>query len=389
MRRAVWLLGVCQCVFWGVLYYAFSVLLVPIEIELHLSRSWVAGAFSLGLLTMALVAPGVGRALDRGQGPLLTRLGALSAVAGLLLASQATTAIALYAAWLLLGMAMAVLLYEPAFALVIRAVTEHGHRLRALAAVTVMGGLASTIFLPLIAAVVDRWGWRTAELGCAVAVLLATWAMERFVLPALPAAGNEVKLSSLVRGGRRTARFASLAVVFVSGTLASMAMTTLLIPLLLTRGASTTAAATVLAMLGVMQLPGRIWLLREGKQPSLPALASMPLLLQACGLIAIAIAPALWIAVIGVAIFGLGAGLQTLARPWLVQQIYGVSDAGHWNGRLARVQGLARAAGPIATAGIAAWSGTGTVLLGLDVVLFAVVPLARRSARTGDHCRYS
>src|SRR5688572_26690919 len=54
LRRAVRLLGLCQCVLWGVLYYSFSVLLVPMEHGLALSRTAVASAFSLGLLAMAI-----------------------------------------------------------------------------------------------------------------------------------------------------------------------------------------------------------------------------------------------------------------------------------------------------------------------------------------------
>jgi hypothetical protein len=32
--RAVWAIGIGQCVGWGVLYYAFGVLLVPVEQDL-------------------------------------------------------------------------------------------------------------------------------------------------------------------------------------------------------------------------------------------------------------------------------------------------------------------------------------------------------------------
>lgn len=45
----------------GMLYYGFSVLLLPMVSELHSSRAVVAGAFSLGLLVMALAAPQIGR----------------------------------------------------------------------------------------------------------------------------------------------------------------------------------------------------------------------------------------------------------------------------------------------------------------------------------------
>jgi MFS family permease len=200
LRRAVWLLGLCQCVLWGVLYYSFSVLLVPMERDLGLSRTAVAGAFSAGLSAMAMLAPVIGRGLDAGHAARVTRLGIALAVSGLILVAAAHGPVALYLGWLGIGAAMAMLLYEPAFALVIRAVADDGHRLRALAAVTVLGGLASTIFLPLLATVIDRWGWRNAVLACAGVTLLAAGVLETRVIPALPAAGPVLRPPTKSRG---------------------------------------------------------------------------------------------------------------------------------------------------------------------------------------------
>ena len=72
----------------------------------------------------------------------------------------------------------------------------------------------------------------------------------------------------------------------------------------------------------------------------------LPIVLQAAGLCVVIGSRAPWIMALGVAVFGLGAGLQTLARPWWVQKLYGVADAGRWNGEVARMQGFARAAAP-------------------------------------------
>ncbi|WP_266168831.1 MFS transporter [Dyella subtropica] len=378
MRRAVWLLGLGQCVLWGVLYYSFAVFLVPIEHALGLSQTLVAGAFSLGLLAMASSAPLIGRWLDRGHARSLILGGVGLAVFGLLVVSQAHGIAMLYTGWLLLGLAMAALLYESAFALIIRTVIDPVHRLKALAAVTVMGGLASTIFLPTVALAVEHVGWRSTAQGCAVAVLLAGWVMERHVFPCL--ARTTAMGAPRQRGinTRWPAHFALLVTTNGLATLASMALTTLLIPLLQARGATPALAATVLAALGVAQLPGRIWLLHGGLRLQGRAFVLAPLSLQAIGLLSVALAPSFWVVSIGVAIFGLGWGLQTLVRPWLVQALYGVSDAGRWNGELARIQGYARATGPIAVAATAGWSSTPMVLAGMGGLLILTLPLARR-----------
>ncbi|WP_176693076.1 MFS transporter [Arenimonas terrae] len=376
LRRAVWWLGACQCVFWGVLYYGFSVVLVPIDRALVASQATVAGAFSCGLLLMALVAPRIGRWLDQGRGPVVVRVGAALAVSGLVALSQVGSVAGLYAAWCVLGLAMAALLYESAFALVIRAVDDTGNRLRALAAVTVMGGLASTLFLPLLALVVERLGWRQTQLVAAGFVLLAAVAMERRVFPALPSQAGRPTPAVPVRRSRREARFLALVACFSTASIAAMAVTTLLIPLLVQRGVSAPLAATVLAMLGIAQLPGRLWMLRGGAQPSPGHFAALPLGLQALGLAGMACAPGIGVAAASVAVFGLGAGLHTLARPWLVQRLYGVQAAGYWNGQVARVQGFARALGPVLAVALAAVSSAPIVLGALCVTMFALAVLA-------------
>jgi predicted MFS family arabinose efflux permease len=376
-RRAVWWLGACQCVLWGVLYYGFPVLLVPMERALGLPRTAVAGAFSAALLVMALVAPAIGRRFDAGQAARLIRLGFGLALAGLAMLAFARNAAMLYAAWVAIGLAMGMLLYESAFALVIRAVRDESDRLRALAAVTVIGGLASTLFLPLLSVLVERWDWRVAVLTCMAAMLGAAWLFETRVLPTLAGAST----SGSPRRATRSPwppRLPALMVLFASGTLAGMALTTLLIPLLLARGVPPPTAALVLAALGIAQLPGRLWLLRGGRSKSPRALRALPVALQAAGLAGVAIAPIPALAAVGVGVFGVGAGLQTLARPWLIQHLYGPDAAGHWNGEVARVQGFARALGPVAAAGAASLVGTHVVLAAAGILMITVLPIALR-----------
>ncbi|MDR0184242.1 MFS transporter [Lysobacter arvi] len=378
MRRAVWLLGLCQCILWGVLYYSFSVLLVPMETALALPRTAVAGAFSVGLLAMAVLAPAVGRWLDLGHAANVTRLGMGLAVLGLGIVATANGAPALYLGWLCMGIAMACVLYEPAFALVIRAVDDDMHRVRALAAVTVMGGLASTIFLPIISVLVEQLGWRAAALVCVGAIVFAALIMEVWVVPSLPASGMSRSKFRSPRSGEWPRHMRPLVAIFASGTLASMALTTLLIPLLLQRGVAPSAAALVLAAFGIAQLPGRVWLLRgRGGMPT-HVLKSWPIVFQVAGLIVVIVSASPWAMGAGVAVFGLGSGLHTLSRPWLIQRLYGVADVGRWNGEVARAQGLARAAGPLLMAGAAAMSSAPTVLIGIAGVLAITLPLAIR-----------
>src|ERR687898_1968114 len=120
-RRAIWLIGCGQLVNWGVLYYAFGVLLLPVEESLGAPRWLVAGAFSFGLLISAMAAPAVGRLADRGQGPVVMQAGGCMA-AGLLIAwALVPTLWMTYVVGEGLGLCMSAILYEPVFAIVGRA----------------------------------------------------------------------------------------------------------------------------------------------------------------------------------------------------------------------------------------------------------------------------
>ena len=168
--RAIWAIGCGQLVNWGVLFFAFSVLLVPLQEAFDAPRWLVAGAFSLGLLVSAIAAPAVGRLADRGQGPAVMQAGGLLAAGLLIVWALVPTIWMTYLVWAALGLCMASILYEPVFAIVGRAFADPEGRLRAIATVTVMGGLASTAFLPGTSALVTRFGWRGAVVALAIII---------------------------------------------------------------------------------------------------------------------------------------------------------------------------------------------------------------------------
>jgi MFS family permease len=77
--------------------------------------------------------------------------------------SLATTLAAVYAAWVCLGLAIAATLYVPVFAVVTRRFpTDYRRRTITL---TFLGGLASTVFIPLMAWLLNALGWRGPSAG--------------------------------------------------------------------------------------------------------------------------------------------------------------------------------------------------------------------------------
>ncbi len=177
-------LAVTETASWGVLYYAFAVFLVPMQEELGWSQTALTGAYSLGLLVSGLAAPLVGRWLDwHGPRGLMT-IGSIVGAALLLVWASVEDLLVFYLVWVGLGLAMAATLYEPAFA-VLAKWFERG-RARALLLVTLAGGLASTIFLPLSAWLVEAQGWRGALFALAGILALLTILPHALVLRRRP-----------------------------------------------------------------------------------------------------------------------------------------------------------------------------------------------------------
>lgn len=178
-------LAVTEVTSWGVLYYAFAAFLVPMQQELGWSRTALTGAYSLGLLVSGLAAPLVGRWLDRHGPRALMTLDSTAGTILLLVWASVGNLVAYYLVWVGIGLAMAATLYEPAFAVLTKWFERE--RARALLLVTLAGGLASTIFLPLSAWLIGAQGWRGALLTLAAVSALFTIVPHALVLRRRPA----------------------------------------------------------------------------------------------------------------------------------------------------------------------------------------------------------
>src|SRR5687767_5299815 len=166
------MLGITQTITWGILYYGFTVFMPVLEADRGWTRGQQSGAFSIAMLLSGLCAAPVGRWLDdRGPRVLMTA-GSVAATLLLLALSQVTTLLEFYVVWALIGVVMSTVLYEPAFA-VVTAWFER-RRTRALTAVTLMAGFASTIFMPIEAWLIEQQGWRGSLITLAAFLAVTT-----------------------------------------------------------------------------------------------------------------------------------------------------------------------------------------------------------------------
>ena len=113
--RAVLVLGVTQILAWGSIFYT-PVLIVPlIAAERSWSMAFSMAGFSVALLAAGLVAPFVGRSIDRFGGHVVMTCGSLTGALGLVLIGHAEHPVAYFAVWIVLGVAMSASLYDSAF----------------------------------------------------------------------------------------------------------------------------------------------------------------------------------------------------------------------------------------------------------------------------------
>ena len=378
--------SITEVVSWGILYYAFTVFIAPMQAELGWSRVGLTGAYSLALLCAGLAAVPVGRWLDRHGPRALMTAGSILGSLLLLAWSQVTSLWAFYLIMAGIGVAAAAVLYEPAFAIV--AIWFRQRRGRALTILTFFGAWASFIFIPLSAWLVELLGWRTAIVALAAILAIITIPPHALLLRRRPqdlgllpdGAPKDVssaqnppapERSVSARLALREAGFWWLTFAFAAGTFAAVAMTVHLIPYLIERGHSSAFAATVAGLFGLMSLAGRLLIGPLGNRHPRRWVTAGLMGMQVAGLGVLAIAPTTTGALVYVALFGAGSGTQTIMRAALLAERYGPQHYGSINGALSLALTGARTLAPIGAGVLAGLFGGYTGLLWMLMVLVA------------------
>lgn len=166
-------LGVTTIISYGSSQYLFGVLVLPVTADLGWDRASLSGAFSLGLVVSGFVGLAVGRFVDRRGARWVMTAGSALIGISLIGLSRVQTLGAFYAWWAGgVGLAQALTQYPVTFTVV--ANWFQRRRGSAMALLTVLGGLSSPIFIPLVGFLAPRLGWRETLLTLsAINLLLA------------------------------------------------------------------------------------------------------------------------------------------------------------------------------------------------------------------------
>ncbi|WP_055047540.1 MFS transporter [Devosia sp. A16] len=371
-------LGIAQICSWGTLYYAFPQIAAAMELELGWSKTELYGAATVGLLLSALVAVPVGTAIDRGYGRWIMSGG--SVLAGLLLIAWGWVgSLALFYVLLAgVGAMQAATLYEPAFAVIARRAGPHSAR-NGITALTLWGGFASTVFIPLTQILLDQMGWRlTLEVLGATNIVVCGALYYAVIDPRRDQyrpPPHEDGARQPIRAAMRQPVFWGLAAAFTLFTATFSAFTYHLYPIMLERGFTAQSVVFAMAFIGPAQVAGRI--LVRIFMPSVSArrlgsvvVVGFPI---AMGLLLVG-PPLLWVVCAVALIYGAANGIMTIVRGIAIPEMVSRDGYGAINGALAVPMVLARALSPLAAAWLWALSGS------YAGVLMALVALAMTMA---------
>jgi MFS family permease len=359
-------LAVTSTVGYGVLQYAFAVLLVPMQDALNADRTTVTGAQTVALLAGALAAVPAGRWLDRWGGRALMVGCSVLATLLVLAWSRVESIPALYAVSFGLGVASAGVLYEAAFAVVVT-LFQDAARGTALLAIASVGGFASTIFMPLTAVLVEQYGWRQALVVLGVIYGVLTIPLHLLVRRPRDFVPRRRKARQRAASAFRDPAYWLLGGGFVAQGIGIFVVGVHLVAYVRELGHAPTVAATVAGLLGVMSVTGRVVTTFAGRRYAFTSVVAVIFAVQAAGLALLpAAGHALGAAIACVLAVGLGFGVSTIARPTLLADRYGVEGFATLAGLLAALLTVTKALAPLGAAWLRTAAGNYTLVMALS-----------------------
>jgi len=381
--RAVSVLGVTEILSWGALFYP-PVLTVPLIAHDHgWSRSFAMGGFSASLFVGGLVSRYVGATIDRFGGHLVMPFGSLLGAAGLVGLVTAQGAVAYFAMWMVLGVAMAASLYDPAFASLGRI---FGAAARApITTLTLAGGFASTVSWPATQFLIEAIGWRGCYLVYAALLACVAAPLHAFALPrghaarAAPATPVPQRKPTALLPVNGVA-FALVAAGFASYAFVPSALSAQLLAIFQRFGLAPTTVVAIGMLFGPAQVLARICELTVARRlhPLWVARFAVGLLVAAFAVLALFHFSA-GLAALFAVMYGMANGLLTIARGTVPLALFGASGYGRLVGRIGGPFLVVQAMAPVVLTYVAdrASDAVGLTLVaafaGVALVCFALI----------------
>jgi MFS family permease len=375
-RSLVLAIGVTQTLAWASTYYVPATMLGAAAAEFGVSRTVLLGGFSLAMLVCGLCSPAVGRTIDRVGGRGVLAASAVVTAAGLLGLAAAPSMPVWYLAWSVVGVGMAMGLYDAAFATIGRLLGAQARP--AIVGVTLMAGFSSSLGWPAGTWLVAHIGWRAAMVSYAVMQLTVILPISWYLVPRAAAAIVTVSDTPDLPAPR-AGSFALMATYFTLRSAITAVISVHALVLLAGLGASTEQAVLAATLIGPAQVGSRVldWRFGRGFTPMVAAVTGT-VMLPAAFLSLVLGGP---FALFGV-LYGMSNGILTITRGTLPLHVFGPAGFGRRLGRIALPSMIVSALAPtLLSPLIDVWPAVDVVLVvgGVGVVsLGCLLALQRR-----------
>lgn len=380
-RRLSLTLGFTQLLAWGTTYYVPATMVDAVAADLGASRTVLLGAFSWAVLIAGFCAPAIGRFIDRHGGRPVLAAGQVVTAAGLLLLAAAPSVLWWYLAWSVLGVGMALALYDTAFSTIGRLLGAEARP--AMTGITLIAGFGGTLGFPMGTWLAAHWGWRPAVvLYAAIAVFVILPVMLWLIPSAGPAPAPPSRPASAGAAptpARQRALFLLLSTFFTLRASIG-AVVTIHLLLLLTGVGLTTAEAVLCAMvIGPSQVASRMieWRLARFLTPMKSAWIGA-VMLPVGVLLLLAGAPAVVFAIC----YGVSNGILTITRGVLPMHVFGPHGYATLMGRMALPSQVSQALAPTLVAPllllVPAEAALGAMGAIAALAMLCLIPVGRR-----------
>lgn len=383
-------LGTTQVIGWGTTFSALPIFGTPIATDLGLAREWVFGGMTVMLLVSALIAPRLGKIVDRlGARPIMT-IGSVIAALAMLVQSQASGLASYLFGWVIVGIATPMMLGNAAMPALVQVVGPNARR--AITSLMLISGLTSTIFLPVNAWLLSATGWNKAYLVFAALHLLVCAPIHWLVLkrgsglePATAGPAGEKKPApppdGLLLPDQRHRAFVLMAIWTCTEGLITWGLYLQVIDIFIGSGLTMVQAIGVWAIVGPMQSLARFAeLLSGGRHSILTTTLGASVFVSLSFLALLPFGISLTTAMLFCVAMGLGHGLFAIARNTLPLALFGAKEYGTYMGLLTVPQNIVNAMAPVLFAAVisrstpqtAMWIAAISAWMGLVSVYFLV-----------------
>ena len=375
-------LSVLVMVAFGTLFYAYSIFITEEAAGAEYSISLLSLAWTGAVLVGGGFAFVVGRRADRHGVRGIMGLGTVVGATGLVLLAASQTGWQLVlVSWLLIGPAGAMTFYEPAFIAVDQWFGLAGST-KALVTLTLIGGLAGPIFIPLAGIMTVALGWRWAAVVLAAVLLVTGLAVTVFFFPTPTRKehGHDARVGTGLGALFGDRRFALFTVASLLAFAAVQAVILHRIAIFEQAGFAITVVAWWAAVAGLMSLPGR-WIAPYLSRRIRPVLVSAAVTLLMAGAVAVAAVAAMqWQMAMHFIVFGIAFGAATPMRAVVMSRWYSGPQYGRIMGTQWTIVATLAAAGPLMVGllrdGTGAYAIPITLTAGVLVVAAVLTALA-------------